>query len=87
MKTKIVLYIFSFLAGFIGFHVWAKETVGPNDHYVVLKVAETGNTIGLSDKFSSYDSCINSADYRLHTLVSNESKANIQCINAVPTYK
>ena len=87
MKTKTGLYILSFLVGFIAFHISAKETLGPTDHYVVLKVAKTGNTIGLSDKFSSYDSCINSADYRLHSLVSNESNANIQCINAIPTYK
>ncbi len=84
---KLVLCVFSFLAGFIAFHVLAKETVGPNDYYVVIKVAKTGNTIGLSDKFSSYNACITSPDYQLHTLVSNESKADIQCINALPTYR
>jgi len=87
MKTKTGLYILSFLVGFIAFHISAMETFDPNDHYVAIKVAKTGNTIGLSDKFSSYDDCINSADYRLHALVRNESDANIQCINALPTYK
>ena len=87
MKTKIGLYIFSFLTGFIAFHVLAKETIEPNDHYVVIKVAKTGNTIGLSDKFSSYDSCINSADYQLHKFASEESGVNIQCVNELPTYK
>jgi hypothetical protein len=87
MKTRIVLYIFSFLAGCVAFHVLAKETIGPTDHYVVIKFAKTGNTIGLSDKFSSYNSCINSADYHLHTLASKESGVDIQCVNELPTYK
>jgi hypothetical protein len=87
MKKLTGLCIVAFLAGFAVSQVGAEDTVSPNDYYVVLKVAQTGNTIGLSEKFSNYDACVNSADYQLHTLVGKESQANIQCVNAIPTYK
>jgi hypothetical protein len=87
MKKLTGLCVVAFLAGFVASQVGAEDTVGPNDYYVVLKVAKTGNTIGLSEKFSNYDACINSADYQLHTLVDKESQESVQCSNAIPTYK
>ncbi len=82
-----VLMIISGLVGFLAAQITVKDTISVNDHYIVIKVAQTGNTIGLSDKFSSYDNCINSPDYKLHKLVSQESNVNIQCVNKLPTYR
>jgi len=82
-----ILFVISGLLGFLAAQVTAKDTVGVNDYYIVIKVAKTGNTIGLSDKFIGYDNCVNSADYQLHTFASKESGADIQCINKLPTYR
>ncbi len=86
MKKILVVGVLIFLCG-IGYRISAKETIGVNDYYIVIKVAQTGNTIGLSDKFSSYNSCITSPDYELHKLASQESNVNIQCVNELPTYR
>jgi hypothetical protein len=86
MKLGILMVIAG-LVGFLASQVTAKDTVGANDYYIVIKVAKTGNTIGLSDKFIGYATCMNSPDYQLHKFASEESGVNIQCVNELPTYK
>jgi|LauGreDrversion4_2_1035121.scaffolds.fasta_scaffold1048592_2 hypothetical protein len=65
---------------------FSKSALKSNEYLVVMEFT-SGNTIAFSEVFNSYDKCINSGEYKLHTFASGESGANIYCSNKNPTYK
>jgi hypothetical protein len=77
-----VLAVFGF-----GLFYNTADAVGPNDYYLVIKFAETGNTIALADKFNGHEACISSPDYAMHQIAGKQSGSLIKCVNELPTYR
>jgi hypothetical protein len=92
MKSYIVSfitlsYITIGLLGLFGLGMaFSKSGLKSNEYMVVMEFT-SGNTIAFSEVFKSYDKCMNSSEYKLHTFASGESGANIYCSNKNPTYR
>lgn len=83
---KVTLGIIAlFVISFGSYKLYANSN-DPSKYTVVMKFT-SGNTLALSDKYQGYDNCVNSAEYKLHNIVSKESGADIRCSNKKPTYK
>jgi hypothetical protein len=86
MKKLLGIGVLAVLVGVV-YQSNAKESIGVNDYYVVLKVPATGNTIALSDKYNGYDQCTNSDEYIVNNALSKQAGTTIRCVNELPTYK
>lgn len=72
---------------FLGLVIFGGLNTGlKSNEYMVVMEFTSGNTIGFSKPFKSFDNCMNSAEYKLHTFASGESGAKIYCSNKLPTY-
>lgn len=83
---KLILGILAVSVLGIGAYETYANSNNPNEYTVVMKFT-SGNTLALSDKYQGYDSCVNSAEYQLHSVVGKQSGANIRCTNDPITYK
>lgn len=82
------LYLSVIFVTFFGLLLFSSLKPGlKSNEYMVVMEFTSGNTIAFSEVFKSYDQCMNSADYKLHTFASGESGANIYCSNKLPTYR
>ncbi len=87
MKSYIVSFITIGVIGLFGFGMAFSKLGLKSNEYLVVMEFTSGNTIALSEVFKSYDKCMNSGEYKLHTFAGGESGANIYCSNKNPTYK